>query len=70
MIGFDLDINLKDLRKNLLKNQQVFTGEAKPNTIRLLPSLALRKKEAEEFLESLEEEIQNMVSSSNLVNQA
>lgn len=69
MIGFDLETNLKDLRKNLLKNQQVFTGEAKPNTIRLLPSLALRKKEAEEFMESLEEEILNMVSS-NLVNQA
>ncbi len=70
MIGFDLETNLKDLRKNLLKNQQVFTGEAKPNTIRLLPSLALRKKEAEEFLESLEEEISNMVSFPNLVNQA
>jgi acetylornithine/N-succinyldiaminopimelate aminotransferase len=70
MIGFDLEMNLKDLRKNLLKNQQVFTGEAKPNTIRLLPSLALRKEEAEEFLESLEEEISNMVSSPNLVNQA
>jgi acetylornithine/N-succinyldiaminopimelate aminotransferase len=70
MIGFDLETNLKDLRKNLLNNQQVFTGEAKPNIIRLLPSLALRKKEAEEFLESLQEEIQNMVSSSNLVHQA
>ena len=69
MIGFDLGGDLKDLRKNLLFNQQVFTGESKPNTIRLLPSLALRKKEAEEFLESLEEEILNMVSS-NLVNQA
>jgi acetylornithine/N-succinyldiaminopimelate aminotransferase len=70
MIGFDLETNLKDLRKNLLNNQQVFTGEAKPNIIRLLPSLALRKKEAEEFLESLQEEIQNMFSSSNLVHQA
>jgi acetylornithine/N-succinyldiaminopimelate aminotransferase len=70
MIGFDLENELKDLRKNLLYNQQVFTGEAKPNTIRLLPSLALRKKEAEEFLESLDEEIQHMVSPSNLVNQA
>src|SRR5450432_3967124 len=70
MIGFDVDGNLKDLKKNLLMNQQVFTGEAKPNTIRLLPSLALRKKEAEEFLESLEEEINNMVSIPNLVNPA
>ena len=67
MIGFDVDGELRDLRKNLLLNQQVFTGEAKPNIIRLLPSLTLRKKEAQEFLESLEEEIQNMVSSPNLV---
>jgi acetylornithine/N-succinyldiaminopimelate aminotransferase len=67
MIGFEPDNSIKDLRKNLLHNRQVFTGEAKPNTIRLLPSLALRKKEAEEFLESLEEEIQSIVSTTNLV---
>jgi len=67
MIGFEPDGNFRELRKNLLHNQQVFTGEAKPNTIRLLPSLALRKKEAEEFLESLEEEIHNMVSTPNMV---
>ncbi len=70
MIGFDVDGDLLDLRKNLLINQQVFTGESKPHTIRLLPSLALRKKESAEFLESLEEEIRNMTSTSNLVNQA
>jgi acetylornithine aminotransferase len=70
IIGFDVDGQLNELKKNLLFNQQVFTGDAKPNTIRLLPSLALRKKEAEEFLESLEEEINNMVSSSNLVHQS
>jgi len=70
MIGFDVEGELKDLRKNLLYHQRVFTGEAKPNTIRLLPSLALRKKEAEEFLESLEEEVSYMVSTPNLVNPA
>ena len=70
MIGFDLPSELKDLRKNLLFNQHVFTGESKPNTIRLLPSLALRNREADEFLESIQEEIQHMVSSPNLVNQA
>ncbi|MDP9230747.1 MAG: hypothetical protein M3O67_08755, partial [Bacteroidota bacterium] len=48
---------LKDLKKNLLWNQKIFTGEAKPNVIRLLPSLALRKKDADEFLEGLKEEI-------------
>jgi acetylornithine aminotransferase len=60
MIGFDLPDALKDLRKNLLFNQHIFTGEAKPNTIRLLPSLALRKKDADEFLEAIEEEIHAM----------
>lgn len=63
MIGFDVPEELKDLRKNLLWNQRIFTGEAKPNVVRLLPSLALRKKDAEQFIESLKEEIQLMVSS-------
>jgi acetylornithine/N-succinyldiaminopimelate aminotransferase len=57
MIGFDMPDALKDLRKNLLFNQHIFTGEAKPNVIRLLPSLALRKKDADEFLEAITEEI-------------
>ena len=57
MIGFDVPEALKDLRKNLLWHQRIFTGEAKPNTIRLLPSLALRKKDADEFLEAIQEEI-------------
>jgi acetylornithine/N-succinyldiaminopimelate aminotransferase len=57
MIGFDVPEELKDLRKSLLFNQHIFTGEAKPNVIRLLPSLALRKKDADEFLEAMTEEI-------------
>jgi acetylornithine/N-succinyldiaminopimelate aminotransferase len=56
MIGFDVPDDLKDLRKNLLWNHKIFTGEAKPNVIRLLPSLALRKKEADQFLEAVIEE--------------
>ncbi|MBS1599408.1 MAG: aspartate aminotransferase family protein [Bacteroidetes bacterium] len=57
MIGFDVPDTLKDLRKNLLFNQNIFTGEAKPNVIRLLPSLAFNKKDADQFLESIQEEI-------------
>lgn len=60
MIGFDLPPELKDLKKNLLINQKIFTGEAKPNVIRLLPSLALKKKDAEQFIEALREEIENI----------
>ncbi|MBS1669691.1 MAG: aspartate aminotransferase family protein [Bacteroidetes bacterium] len=62
MIGFDVPEELKDLRKNLLMNHHVFTGEAKPNVIRLLPSLALRKKDADEFLEAIKEEIGAMTN--------
>ena len=57
MIGFDVPAELKDLRKNLLWKHKIFTGEAKPNVIRLLPSLALRKKDADEFLDAIQEEI-------------
>ncbi len=58
MIGFDVPEELKDLKKNLLWNQKIFTGEAKPRVIRLLPSLALKKKDAEQFIDSIKEEIQ------------
>lgn len=56
MIGFDVPDDLKDMRKNLLWSHKIFTGEAKPNVIRLLPSLGLRKKDADEFLEAVQEE--------------
>ena len=60
MIGFDVSEEYKELRKNLLSNQKIFTGEAKPNVIRLLPSLALTKSDAEHFITSLKKEIQSM----------
>ncbi len=53
MIGFDLPDALKELRKKLLYDFKVFTGEAKPNVVRLLPSLALSKNEADIFLQRL-----------------
>ncbi|HSB92663.1 MAG TPA: aspartate aminotransferase family protein, partial [Flavitalea sp.] len=57
MIGFDVPEELKDLKKNLLWKHKIFTGEAKPNVIRLLPSLALSKSEADIFLDSVRQEI-------------
>ena len=53
MIGFDVPAKLKDLKKTLLSEFKIFTGEAKPNVIRLLPSLALNKEQADEFLIAL-----------------
>ena len=57
MIGFDVPEELNDLKKNLLIKHKIFTGEAKPNVIRLLPSLALTKNEADKFLKALKEEV-------------
>lgn len=56
MIGFDVPETHKDLKKNLLIKHRIFTGEAKPNVIRLLPSLALKKEEADVFLDALHKE--------------
>ncbi|MDX2279175.1 MAG: aminotransferase class III-fold pyridoxal phosphate-dependent enzyme [Saprospiraceae bacterium] len=53
MIGFDLPEAQADLRKKLLMEQGVFTGEAKPRVVRLLPSLALTRVEADLFLEKM-----------------
>lgn len=63
MIGFDLPDELASLRKDLLFKQSIFTGEAKPNTVRLLPSLALSKTEADLFLEALSIELKQTVFS-------
>jgi acetylornithine/N-succinyldiaminopimelate aminotransferase len=57
MIGFDVPETHKDLKKKLLEQYRIFTGEAKPNVIRLLPSLALKKEEADQFLAALKNEL-------------
>lgn len=63
MIGFDLPASLASLRKEILVKHHIFTGEAKPNTIRLLPSLALSKKECDLFLGALDLELKRAVGS-------
>ncbi|WP_447641066.1 MULTISPECIES: aspartate aminotransferase family protein [Chitinophagaceae] len=57
MIGFDIPEDLKNLRMHLLNEHFVFTGAAKPNVVRLLPSLAISKKQVDEFIEALKESI-------------
>ncbi len=52
MIGIELPEELAHVKKELLFKHFIFTGEAKPNVIRLLPALNLTKAYADEFLEA------------------
>lgn len=50
MIGIELPEHLSNVKKDLLFKHHIFTGEAKPNVIRLLPALNLTKDQADQFL--------------------
>lgn len=57
MIGIELPETLKEVKKNLLFKHRIFTGEAKPNVIRLLPALNIGKPEADIFLAAIKKEL-------------
>lgn len=57
MIGIDLPQELSSVRKDLLSKNRIFTGEAKPNVIRLLPALNITKDIADRFLEAFDERL-------------
>ncbi|MER3464891.1 MAG: aspartate aminotransferase family protein [Chitinophagaceae bacterium] len=66
MIGFDVPEELKDLRKNLLQQQHIFTGEAKPNVIRLLPALNISRQQLDDFINALQVEIEKLRSKTSV----
>lgn len=55
MIGIDLPSELAHVRKDLLEKHRIFTGEAKPTVIRLLPALNTTKEMADQFLTAFTE---------------
>jgi len=57
MIGIDLPEELANVKKDLLAKNRIFTGEAKPNVIRLLPALNITKETADRFLSALDERL-------------
>ncbi len=57
MIGFDVDGELATLKKQLLNKYKVFTGEAKPNVIRLLPALNVSKEEVDVLIAAIKSEV-------------
>ena len=50
MIGIEFDKNIKEFRKKLLYNYNIFTGISGKNIIRLLPPISLNINEIEEFM--------------------
>ena len=60
MIGFEMEDHLKDTKQVLLNDCKIFTGEAKPNVIRLLPSLAVSMEEIDLFLAGLNKAVQQL----------
>lgn len=59
MIGIELPAEFAHVKKELLFTHHIFTGEAKPNVIRLLPALNLTKAHADQFLEAFDKVLNN-----------
>jgi acetylornithine/N-succinyldiaminopimelate aminotransferase len=57
MIGIELSEQYANVKKDLLFKHRIFTGEAKPNVIRLLPALNITKEHADQFLAALKAEL-------------
>lgn len=57
MIGVELPAELANVKKDLLLKNKIFTGEAKPNVIRILPALNINKAIADRFLTALDERL-------------
>jgi acetylornithine aminotransferase len=67
MIGFDVNESLKDLRKVLLSAHHIFTGEAKPAVIRLLPALNITRQQVDAFLSCIAEAVTSMQQQKEVV---
>ena len=55
MIGFDVEGSGSDMRRRLLFEKGIFTGGAGASTVRLLPSLAITREHANQFLNAFKE---------------
>ena len=54
MIGLEFDFPIKDLRKQLLFEEKIFTGSSSnPNVMRLLPPLNINEEHLDLFIEKL-----------------
>jgi acetylornithine/N-succinyldiaminopimelate aminotransferase len=52
MIGIELENPIKEIREKLIFEDKIFTGASGAKTIRLLPSLNVKKEELDRFLDA------------------
>jgi len=58
MIGVEFEFEIAEMRKALLYKHHIFTGSSSDkNTLRLLPALGIGKRETEDFLKAIKEEL-------------
>lgn len=58
MIGVEFEFEIAEMRKTLLYKHYIFTGSSSDkNTLRLLPSLGIGKRETTDFLKAIKEEL-------------
>lgn len=58
MLGLEFDFNVSELRKKLIFEHHIFTGNAKnPNVLRILPPLTVQKHHIDLFFEALKQEL-------------
>lgn len=58
MIGIELDIQYKEPRLRLIKEEHIFTGCSGINVIRLLPPLCVSRNDADRFISSFKKVLQ------------
>lgn len=57
MVGIELPEEYSHVKKDLLVKNRIFTGEARPNVIRILPALNITKDIADRFLTAFDERL-------------
>ena len=58
MLGVELEFPVAELRKNILFNHKILTGNAaNPNLLRILPSLSITKENLKFFVEAFKKEV-------------
>ncbi|AZQ44343.1 aspartate aminotransferase family protein [Nonlabens ponticola] len=63
MLGLEFDFPIAELRKDLILNHRIFTGNSKnPNLIRILPSLTVQQHHLDHFVTALKKALKTRTS--------